>query len=250
MGNLHQSLLDITLPMLYSAGTSVFSADGMSLEITKQAGIDAIQKFADLVNKHHVAAPSGTFPSATSALINDQLAMFTEGSWARGGFVTGEGADATLYDVGIAQIPTQSGRASNMVWGAGETLTRTATKEAFEYFKYRWDSLRTIEEAEDLARISNVSSAFIIPLTKNVLNDPVLAARFARISDPYYSTLVSGIADRASRIGENITVKNFSQIINEYIQPAIELVVTGDATAAEAFKNLNAQTRGLLQGVY
>jgi multiple sugar transport system substrate-binding protein len=240
-----------TLPMLYSAGTSVFEPDGMSLAITKPAGLEAIQKLADLRNKHHVAAPSGTFPSSAAALVNNQVATIIDGSYAIGGFVIGSGDTAVPYDVGIAQIPTQSGRASNMVWGAAEVLSKNASKEAFEYFKYAKDSLREIEKREVLNRETGTQAPlYLIPLTKNVINDPALAARMAAIANPHYVTLCGNIVDRASRVGENITVRNFSQILYEYVQPAIELVVTGEATAAEAFKNVDAQTRGLYQGIF
>jgi multiple sugar transport system substrate-binding protein len=240
-----------TLPMLYSAGTSVFTPDGMGLAITKPAGLDSIQKFADLRNRHHVAAPEGTFPSNAAALVNDQLATYIDGNWAAGGFVVGEGDSALPYDVGMAQIPTQSGKASNMVWGAATTISRNASKEAFAYFKYKNDSLRTIEDNEVWEKeLGIIKPIFFVPLTKNVINDPLLAARLARFANPYYTALCADIVDKASRVGENITVKNFSQIVYEYVQPAIELVVTGDATAAEAFRDIDAQTSGLFQGVY
>jgi multiple sugar transport system substrate-binding protein len=240
-----------TLPMLYSAGTSVFTPDGMGLAITRQAGIDAIQKLADLRHKHHVAAPSGTFPSSAAALVNNQLATIIDGSYAIGGFVIGEGDAAVPYDVGIAQIPTQSGKASNMVWGSAEVLSKNASKEAFEYFKYARDSLREIEKAEAIAKEQGRQPLlYHIPLTKNVIDDPAIAARLAAVASSQYTALCGDIVDKASRVGENITVKNFSQILYEYVQPAIELVITGDATAAEAFKNLDTQTKGLFQGIW
>jgi multiple sugar transport system substrate-binding protein len=240
-----------TLPMLYSAGTSVFTPDGMGLAITQPAGLESIQKFADLQNRHHVAAPSGTFPSAASAMVNNQVAIVIDGSWMPPMFVIGEGDAAIPFEVGMAQIPTQSGRASNMVWGAGTALSKNASKEAFEYFKWKQDSLRDIEKRETLNReLGRSTPLYLIPLTKNVINDPALAARLAVVANAPYTALCGGIVDRASRVGENITVKNFTQIVYEYVQPAIELVVTGDATAVEAFRDVNAQTRGLFQGLY
>jgi multiple sugar transport system substrate-binding protein len=240
-----------TLPLLYSADTSVFAPDGMSLAITKQAGIDAIQKLADLRHKHRVAAPSGTFPSSAAALVNNQLATMIDGSYAIASFVIGEGDTAVPYDVGMAQIPTQSGRASNMVWGSAEVLSKNASKEAFEYFKYVRDSLRDIEKVEALNKeLGRQAPLYLIPLTKNVVDDPALAARLGAVASSRYTTLCGDIVDKASRVGENITVKNFSQILYEYVQPAIELVITGDATAAEAFKDLDAQTSGLFQGIW
>jgi multiple sugar transport system substrate-binding protein len=239
-----------TLPMLYAAGTSVFAPDGMSLAITKPAGLESIQKFADLQNRYHVAAPEGTFPSNAAALVNDQVAIIIDGSWAAGGFLVGEGESAILYDVGMAQIPSQSGIGNNMVWGAADVLSNNASKEAFAYYKHKNDSLWAIEEAEERMNMGTGRMAFLVPLTKNVLEDPALAARVAKVVNQEHFKLCGDIVDQASRIGENITVKNFSQIVYEYVQPAIELAVTGDATAAEAFRNVDTQTRGLFQGVY
>jgi multiple sugar transport system substrate-binding protein len=240
-----------TLPMLYSAGTSVFAPDGMSLAITKPAGLESIQKFADLKNKHHVSAPNGTFPNAAAALVNNQVGIIIDGSWLAGLFLIGEGDSALPYDVGMAQIPSQSGRGSNMVWGAAGTLSKNASREAFDYFNYTRDSLREIEKVEALNReYGKQAPLYLIPTTKNIINDPALAARLAAISNAQYVALCGDIVDKASRIGENITVKNFTQIVYEYVQPAIELTVTGDATAVEAFKDVDAQTRGLFQGLY
>jgi multiple sugar transport system substrate-binding protein len=239
-----------TLPMFYAAGTSIFAPDGMSLAITGPTGIETLQKYADLQHKYHVSAPGGTFPSSAAALINDQVAMIVNASYIAGGFVIGEGDSAIQYDVGMAQIPSQSGIGNNMVWGAAEVLSKDASPEAFAYFKYKQDSLRFIEAAEEIAKSGNFRPLFYIPLTKNIIEDPALAARFANVAHQEYSRLCAEIADKASRIGENITVRNFTQILYEYVQPAIELVITGDATAAEAFKDLDAQTRSLFQGVY
>jgi multiple sugar transport system substrate-binding protein len=240
-----------TLPMLYAEGTGVFTPDGMGLAITQPAALEVIQRYADLENRYHVSAPDGTFPNPAAAMVNNQVAIIIDGSWMPGMFLIGEGDSATLYDVGMAQIPSQSGRASNMVWGAGSALSKNASKEAFEYFKYTRDSLREIEKVEALnQQYGRQAPLSLIPLTKNIIDDPAIAARLAAVANPYYTALCGDIVDKASRVGENITVKNFTQILYEYVQPAIELVVTGDATAVEAFRDVNAQTRGLFQGIY
>jgi multiple sugar transport system substrate-binding protein len=228
-----------TLPLLYAAGTSMANAQGTALEITKPAGIDAIQKFADLRLKNKVAPPAGAFPSSSAALMNGQLAMFVDGQWGFGSF------QEERFDIGMAQIPAISGKGSNMVWGAGTTLTSKASPEAFEYFKYMYDTQRDLESCE---RTGQKFGGIV--LTTNVINDPALAARFAKIVDPTFSKLTADIANSGSRIGENITLKNFTPIMYEYVQPAIELTMTGDATAAQAFANLDAQTRNLFQGTY
>jgi multiple sugar transport system substrate-binding protein len=229
-----------TLPHLYAAGTSMVNAEGTALEITKPAGIDAIQKFADLRLKNRVAAPEGSFPSRPVALMNGQIAIMIEGQW---GF--SEFQRENFTDAGMAQIPSISGRGSNMVWGAGTTLTNRASQEAFDFYKWYYNTERNVEDCERLGRKFDG-----IVLTKNVLNDPALNARFQQLIDPVFSRLTSDIADKASRIGENITLKNFTPIMYEYVQPAIELAITGDATVEEAFRDLDAQTRNLFQGTY
>jgi multiple sugar transport system substrate-binding protein len=235
-----------TLPWLYAAGTSMVNAQGTALEITKPAGIDAIQKWADLTNRYHVAAPPGTFPSASAALMNDQLAIIIEGQWDFGSY-TKEG-----YDIGMAQIPSISGKGSNMVWGAGSTITSRASTEGVDYFIWRQDTLRDIESLEtwNAANPTRKRQYSGVPLTKNVGNDPALKARLDALSNPQYMKLISDIADLGSRLGENITLKNFTPIMYEHVQPAIELAVTGEASVQEAFKNLDANTRGLFQGIW
>jgi multiple sugar transport system substrate-binding protein len=228
-----------TLPHLYAAGTSMVNAQGTALEITKPAGIDAIQKFADLRLKNRVSAPDGAFPDRTVALINGQVAMLIDGQWAFGTF------QEHGFDVGMAQIPSISGRGSNMVWGAGATITNRASQEAFDFYRWHYNTERDLEDCERLG----VKYGGVV-LTKNVLTDPALNARFQKVIDPVFSRLTADIADKGSRVGENITLKNFTPIMYEYVQPAIELAVTGEVSAQEAFKDLDAQTRNLFQGTY
>jgi multiple sugar transport system substrate-binding protein len=234
-----------TLPWLYSAGSSMANAEGTALEITKPAGIDAMQKWADLTNRYHVGAPDGTFPSTTAALMNDQVGIMFEGQWAFGDF-TKEG-----YDVGYAQIPSISGKASNMVWGAAMVLTSKASSAAFDYFYWTQNTARDIENMEAWNAAHSVQQQYSgVVLTKNIASDPTLQARLDKISNPAFTTLLADIADKGSRVGENITLKNFSQILYEHVQPAVELLMTGDVTAQEAFKNLDVNTRSLFQGTY
>jgi multiple sugar transport system substrate-binding protein len=235
-----------TLPWLYAAGTSMVNAQGTALEITKPAGIDAIQRWTDLTNRYHVAAPLGTFPSNPTALMNDQLAINFEGQWDHGTY-TREGYD----DVGMAQIPAISGTGSNMVWGAGTTITNRASAEGVDFYIWRYDTLRDIEFLENWNNTHPAKAMFSgIPLTKNVGTDPSLKTRLDALTHPEFIRLTSDIADKGSRVGENITLKNFTPIMYEHVQPAVELAVTGDVSVQEAFKDLDANTRGLFQGVY
>jgi multiple sugar transport system substrate-binding protein len=235
------------LPWLYAAGTSMANAEGTALEITKPLGMDAIQKYADLTTKYHVAAPVGTFPSREAALMNDQIAIMFQGNWGYGSYSL-EG-----YDVGFAQIPAISGKGSNMVWGAGSGLTNKASSAAFDYYYWAHDTARDIANLEtwNATHPNEPQQQYSgIPLTKNVTTDPALKARLDKLSNPAYTQLLSDIADKGSRMGENLTLKNFTAILEEHVFPAIQLVRTGDATAQEAFRNLDANTKSLFQGIY
>ena len=73
--------------------------DGTKVDLAGTKAEEAVQNFADLINKYHVApnpAQSKNLPGGSTALASKKVAMVWDGQWAF--LVWGECAAATMYD--------------------------------------------------------------------------------------------------------------------------------------------------------
>jgi multiple sugar transport system substrate-binding protein len=233
------------LPFVYTTGSSVANADGTQIEITKPAGARALQNLADLALKDRVAptvalsSSNTAFSSLQTMLMNDQLAMFIGNNGALVNFID-EG-----YDVGMAQIPSMSGKGNNMVWGNGITLKPGASKEAFEFMAYMLDFNNRINAAK--AYKLNISG---IPQVRSVFDDPAKNRAWLEVFDPVMAKVTSDILLNGSRLGEQMTLKNFGEIMDKTLVPSWDKIWLGEQTAGQVFGDLHNSLQGMLQGVW
>jgi multiple sugar transport system substrate-binding protein len=62
--------------------------------------------------------------------------------------------------------------------------------------------------------------------------------------------IAGDILQNASRIGENVTLKNFAELMDQIIRPELDKVWLGEETAQQAMQILTRQTQGKFQGVW
>jgi multiple sugar transport system substrate-binding protein len=235
------------LPLLYAGGSSVANDTGTALEIDKPAGVAAIQAMADLAGKNHVAnqaamSNSQAFTGLPAMLMNGQLGMFVGGTFQLGDF-TNEN-----YDVGIAQIPSSATppKGNNMVWSSAYVMKNGGSDDAFTLLSYINDFNNWVKAAKN----HNVGLTGL-PQTNTTLSSGT--PQFQAWTDLYPAAMasVSGdILQHGSRIGENVSLKNFSVIMDQTIAPLIDQIWLGQKTAADAFSGLDAQLKSQLQGAY
>ncbi|MDR0909715.1 MAG: extracellular solute-binding protein [Spirochaetaceae bacterium] len=235
------------LPLLYAGGSSVANADGTALEINKAAGVAAIQAMADLALKNKVAQTAAmsnaqAFTGLPAMLMNGQLGMFVGGTFQMGDFEN-EG-----YDVGIAQIPSNANppKGSNMVWSSAYVMKKDASDEAFALISY-------LNDFNNWVKASTNHSVGLTGLPQTVTTLTSGTPQFDAWTKLYPASMakVSGdILNNASRIGENVTLKNFSVIMDQTIAPLIDEIWLGQKTAADAFSGLDAALKPQLQGAY
>jgi multiple sugar transport system substrate-binding protein len=232
------------LPLLYSAGTSFGDADGQTLAMANPAGIDVIQKIANLALVDRVAptfamSSSNAFSSLSTLLMNGQLAMFMGGTFQWPDFANEK------FDVGIAQIPSTSGKGVSMSWSAGFNLKKGATQEAFELLHYMTDyNNQTIA-------VKNHGLGFNgLPQTASTYNDPEKNAAWKANFDPTMAKIAGDIMQNGSRVGENVTLKNFAELMDQIVRPELDKVWLGEETAAQALQILTRSTQGKFQGVW
>lgn len=233
------------LPVLYAAGTSIADDAGEKLEITSKTAKDALQAIADLSQVHKCAPSVGVtdsvFSDTSAMLMNGQLGMFIGGTFLLGNFT------AENYDVGIAQIPTMNGaKPSNMVWSAAYAMSAKSKhpKEAAEFLEFMADFDNSVKVSKDTGL-----GLGALPSTVKTLDESTQEyADWCAVYDPTMAAISSGILSDASRVGENVTLKNFSVIMNECLVPALDEVWLGEKTADEALTAIEDSLAGELKG--
>ncbi|MDR3333850.1 MAG: extracellular solute-binding protein [Treponema sp.] len=232
------------LPFIYTAGSSVANADGTEIEITKPAGVRALQNIANLALVDRVAptvalSTTAVFSSLSSMLMNDQVAMYIANNGEYVNFANEN------YDVGIAQIPSMSGRGNNMFWGNGITLKPGASKEAFEFMTDLLDFNKRVNAAKTYGL--NLAD---IPQTRSVFDDPARNRAWLEVFSPVMARVTADILQNGSRLGEQHTLKNFAEIMDRTLVPSWDKIWLGTESAQQVLGSLRQSLQGMLQGVW
>ncbi|MDR1176239.1 MAG: sugar ABC transporter substrate-binding protein [Treponema sp.] len=232
------------LPLLYTGNSSVANSTGTALEITSPTGIKIVQSIANLALVDKVAPTvamtnTNAFSSLPTMLMNGQLGMFIGGTFQFPDFKN-EG-----YDVGIAQIPSFSGRGDSMTLPGGFVLGKGAENDAFSlaYFISNYNNWVTASKSSKAALTQ-------LPDTRSTYTDPALNAAWIAQFDANLAKVAGDIIQKACRPSESINLKNFSEIMDQTIAPVLDKVWLGSETAQQALPPLNQVLQGKLQGVW
>jgi multiple sugar transport system substrate-binding protein len=233
------------MALLYSAGASVADDAGTALALDSPAGKRVLQSIQNLstVDK---AAPSyattisNTFSNEPVMLMNGQIAMAISGGWQTGDYYNEN------FDVGVAQVPTFSNKPSNNTWGAGFMMKSGGSQEAFQLYEYYMNFNNWVSAAKN-HRISLTGG---IPTTKNTYSDPALNAAWNSVNNPVIGRVFADITQNAARVGENVTLKNFDEIMQQFIKPGLDRVWMGEETVDQALANIKGQLTGKFKGAW
>lgn len=237
----------VYMPLLYSNGSGIASKDGTKLEINTEKGVEVIQSIADLSLKEQcapsVAMAKGAFADKSTMLMNGQVAMLIDGSWALSNY-TNEG-----FDVGVAQIPAFS-QPANMSWTAGICMSPkdADNEEAFDFYCYYTDFNNAITAAKE----NNVGLGGL-PQTFGVFdggeNEKAWKSTYTKVDESENCDAFKNILiHEGTRLGENVTLKNFPVIVDNTIVPLLDNVWLGEQTAEEALGSLDVSSE--LQGTW
>lgn len=238
---------NVFMPLLYSNGAAIASDDGTELMINSPEGLEVIQAIADLSAKDQcapsVAMAKGAFADKTTMLMNGQVAMLIDGSWSLGNY-SNEG-----FDVGVAQIPAFD-HPANMSWGAGICMSNkdAENEEAFDFFRYYTDFNNAIKAANE-----NGVALGGLPHTLNVFdgaeNEKAWMETYTNVDETANCEAFRNILQQKdTRVGENVTLKNFPVIVDNTIVPLLDNVWLGDQTAEEALQGVDVSSE--LQGTW
>jgi multiple sugar transport system substrate-binding protein len=232
------------LPLLYTAGVKISNASGTALEISSPEGSRVVQSIANLALVDRVAptvamTQTNAFSSLPAMLMNGQLAMFIGGTFQFPDFLN-EG-----YDVGVAQIPSFSGRGANMTLTNGFVIKKGASQEG-------WLLANFISDFNNWVNASKNHGIGLtqMPDSRSTYDDPALNAAWIAQFDANMARITGDILQNASEACESVNLKNFSEIMDQAIVPQLDRVWLGSSTAQEALSSLNDTLRGKLIGVW
>lgn len=238
---------NVFIPLLYTNGAGIANEEGTELLINTPEGIEVIQSIADLSQVYQcapsVAMAEGAFADKTTMLMNGQVAMLIDGSWSLGTYAN-EG-----FDVGVAQIPMFS-QPANMSWTAGICMAPESAENeaAFEFYQYYTDFSNALSTSLN----ENVALGGL-PHTLNVFddgeNEADWIATYTEVDETANCEMFKDILNQeGTRLGENVTLKNFPSIVDSTIMSALDNVWLGNQTAEEALSSINVDSD--LQGVW
>jgi multiple sugar transport system substrate-binding protein len=173
-------------------------------------------------------------------LMNGQIAMFIAGAWLHGDFLNEK------FDVGLAQVPAFSNKGDNQTWGAAFMMKKNASQEAFELYQHMMNFNNWVSAAKK----HQIALTGGIPTTQNTFTDPALNAAWNSVNDPAIGRVTADIIQNACRIGENVTVKNWAEIMGQIVKPGLDRVWMGEESPEQALQAINRQLDGKYQGVW
>jgi len=233
-------------PPLWSGGGGIVSADGKKFLMDSPESVDVIQKIADLINKYKVMPftnPSSTsqagLPTPPVMLANGQLGFYITGQWelldiAKMGFPMGIGA------LPIIKKPAQ-------MYISGASVIFKSTKFPREaWLLHKW--MMTPDKTLNL-----YTSGLWMPTKASWYNDAADLNKWLQnpVHPPEFRTAVLASMKIADPIPE-VRVKNYTQIVNECVNPQLDRVWLGEISAQEAMKKAGDLVRqqNLLQGTW
>lgn len=234
------------LPAIWSNNGDFISPDGKQFKLDRPESVEVLQKLADLINKDHVFAytnPSSTsgagLPAPPVMLANGQLGFYVTGQW--------ELLDLAKmnFPLGIGALPIFKKPAQMYVSGASVIFKSTKhPKEAWELHKWMMNPDKTLDLYTSGLWLPTKASWYTNPADlKKWTDNPVHPAGFKE-----------AVLDsmQIARVHMEVKVKNFPRIWGEAVAPELDLVWSGQKTAAEAMKAAKKRVLSLklLQGNY
>lgn len=238
------SLSKDRVPVLLAAsGIQWTNEDGTEFTIASEEGIDALQKFADLIHVHHVCptpVQSEGLPGASVSLTSGMVASTLDGNWMCADFA----AAGANFNIGV--LPSIYPEKYSAFEDCGPVVIFKSCDNlelAWDFYKY----------AIDLSNNDSFYSEGIsIPVLKDWLMDEEKLAQWtnnATHPSGYVGGLLTPLVESPITSAPTDYVRNFTQQ-NDLFSAALDRIFSGTATAEEAIMEVKPQIESLMQGIY
>ena len=230
-----------TLPFIYSNGGQVASDDGQKLLLNQPAAVEALQQMQDLIYRYHVAPTPSTLqsmPSSSFMLQTGKVAMDITGHWQI------LDLNQMGFDWGMGVLPYFK-RPTTVITGSplGIFTSSKHPEEAFQLFKALGNTV-----SNDL-----FGNGLWMPLHVEDYTDPAKISQWLNSQPGVYpaearSVLIDYTINHTSRQIPFYWLRNYGQIVDEAITPALSLMWAGEADAQQAMDQAVKDGQKLLQG--
>lgn len=232
----------VSYAMAYT-GQDFLNETGDKVNLVGTEAETAIQNFADLINKYHVApnpAQSKTLPGGSVALASKKVAMVWDGQWSLMDCV------ANKVDFGVGIAPMMYDKPMTISMGE-PVVVFTSTehpKEAYELQQAFSNPEYTMELIE---------GGLWMPVRKEWYDNEELVNQWASGNPAHPKGYVDAFLNNG--FSENCvpaltySVQNFPKIM-DVLNPALDKVWLGEATAADAIAEVEEKMNAQVQGKY
>lgn len=232
--------IDSIVGAVVSNGGDIIDETGTTFTMDQPAATEAVQKIADLMNVHHVApspAASANLPAAAVGLQSGQVAMAITGQ-----YIMIDLAAAELdYDIGV--LPKFK-RSMTTAFGSPAVIFKDT-----EHPQEAWDLLKLLRNPEGSAPL--FEGGLWMPYMLKWYTEPEYVTKWvdnAAHPKNYRTAIIDQMLNNCTP-GVKFYVKNVREVL-PIVQPALERVFLGSATAEEAMGAIREQVNGVLKGRY
>lgn len=225
------------MPFLHSMGGDYLTDDGSSIGYATDEGIEVLQRLADLTYKYHVAptpTASEIMPGTSESIATNKVAMIFDGQWSNATLMADE------VDYNVAALPAMGNEAKTIMTFGGISIMNTDKADAaWEFVKF----LLSQGSAEPLYK-----SGLWLPTTSAEYTDEYIQSIITdKHPGNYYDAIVKPMLDNTALQPVVATVKNFNKI-DDIITPALDLLWSGEMSAADAIETIKDQANSEVQG--
>lgn len=223
-------------------GQDLLNEDGTSINLVGTEAMEAIQKFADLINVYHVApnpAQSKNLPGGGTAIASKKVAMIWDGQWslmemAANNLNFGVGIPPKMYD-------------KPMTIAMGEPIV---VFETTKHPKEAWELQKAFMNPENTMEL--IEGGLWMPVLKEWYDNEELVNRWA-VNNPAHpegyvdAILNNGFKNGVPNIGYSI--QNAPKIM-DILKPALDKVWLGESSAEEAIAAVEDRMNQEVKGRY
>jgi multiple sugar transport system substrate-binding protein len=230
------------LPFVLSNGGGLANEEGTEFTLDQPEAVEALQKMQDLIYVHHVAptpTQAAAFPSADIMMQTGKVAMTIDGHWKVLDFSQLPGLN---WSVGV--LPYFKEPVTVMLGAPTVIFASTEYPDAaFEFYKFHNNP-----EYVDLFR-----KGLWMPLQKEYYTDEAKMNAWLNGQEGVYppeakDVFVDYTLNHTPYQPPTYWLKNYAQIESEAINPAMELLWSGKATAQEAMNQAAERAAPLMEG--
>lgn len=224
--------------LVFSNGGDWLSPDGTTFALNQPEATEAIQALADLINVYHVApsaAQSESIPALNVAMQTGRVAMAIDGQWVSQDLAVAE----VPFNVGV--IPVMKEPVTTIVAGMLSIF------ESTDHPTESWELVKALLDPS--AAINLYKGGLLMPAPTEWYTDPELKAQWT--DDPsrpsgYDGAVIDMLMNHSHQTPTGYVV-NFSKIM-DLVNPALDLVWSGEQTAQEAMDSIAEEAQALVQG--